>query len=314
MIEERMPSLIQQINLNHLRVFECVFRTRSMTLAAKELHLTQSGVSQHMRSLEDSLSVKLFDRVNQRLIPTAEAAKLHEQCAQGFSVIERSLAEIRGEAGRLAGTVRIGMPIEFGNNILLPALSGFCRAHPDVRFALRYGFATEMNELLMKGELDFAFVDAFALDRSLRIERVYDEELELCASPAYLKGVSRFKETQEGLAALDFVDYQAGEPMLEMWFKHHFKSRAGGLNVRATVMDVQGVARLILSGVGCGVLPGYLAEKLRKDGAKLRVFKGSGKALKNAISMAYLPERTFSPAVLAAREALQGAAKEAARQ
>lgn len=301
---------IDNLNLNHLRIFECVYRARSMTVAAKELHLTQSGVSQHMKSLEEALSIRLFDRVNQRLIPTADASRLHEQCARGFSLIEQSLAEIRGNAGKLAGSVRIGMPIEFGNNILLPEISKFCVAHPGVRFELRYGFATEMGEGLMRGDLDFAFVDAFALDRSIHVEKVYDEVLELCASAAYLRRVGRFKETRAEIEALDFVDYQAGEPVLRLWFQHHFKTRAAtALNVRATVMDVQGVTRLILSGVACGVLPGYLVGKLRNEGAKLHAFRGSGTPLKNGISIAYIRARTFSPAVLEARTALQKIAK-----
>ncbi len=65
--------IIDHINLNYLRVFECVFRTGSMTTAAQELHLTQSGVSQHIRSLEDVLGIRLFDRIKKKLIPTTTA-------------------------------------------------------------------------------------------------------------------------------------------------------------------------------------------------------------------------------------------------
>lgn len=298
--------IIDRINLNHLRIFETVYRTRSMTLAARELHLTQSGVSQHMRSLEDSLEMRLFDRINQKLVPTASATALFESCSKGLSTIEASLAALRGEKGKLSGTVRIGMPIEFGNNIVLPELAKFGEKHPEVRFALRYGFATEMNQGLMDGDLDFAFVDEFALDRSIRARKVYDEGLELCASPALLKarGIKRVAEKREVFESLDYVDYQSDEPVLRRWFHHHMKTRALRLNVRATVMDVQGVARLILRGMGCGVLPGHLAEKLQKEGAGLHVFKGCGKPLKNGISFADLPGRTLAPAATAAREAL----------
>lgn len=68
--------IIDRINLNHLRVFECVYRTKSMTIAAEELHLTQSGVSQHIRSLEESLDIRLFDRIKHKLVPTGEARQL----------------------------------------------------------------------------------------------------------------------------------------------------------------------------------------------------------------------------------------------
>src|SRR4051812_5232545 len=112
--------LIDHVNLNHLRVFECVYRTRSMTTASRELHLTQSGVSQHIKTFEDGLGVKLFDRIKQRLIPTSAAALLFKRCAEGLYGIEQALTEIKGGEKQLSGTVNIGMPIEFGNNIMMP--------------------------------------------------------------------------------------------------------------------------------------------------------------------------------------------------
>ncbi len=72
--------LLDQINLNQLRIFERVYRTGSMTRAAEELNLTQSGISQHIKALEDILKVRLFDRVKQKLLPTAEGKFLYEAC------------------------------------------------------------------------------------------------------------------------------------------------------------------------------------------------------------------------------------------
>jgi len=67
--------LIDQINLNQLRVFESVYRTKSMTHAARELHLTQSGVSQHIKALEDVLTLKLFDRIKHFINTPQKASK-----------------------------------------------------------------------------------------------------------------------------------------------------------------------------------------------------------------------------------------------
>lgn len=297
--------IIDNINLNHLRIFERVFRARSMSDAARELHLTQSGVSQHIKSLEEGLGLRLFDRVKQRLVPTAAAASLYEACSEGFRNIETSVLAIKDGDCRLSGVVGIGMPIEFGNNILLPLLSEFCKKHPHVRFALRYGFATEMSEGIVSGALDFAFVDAFSLDKHIHVEKIYDETLHLCASRDHLKTRGLQKNAREYFETLEYVDYQAGEPVLRKWFKHHLKERAViKLNVRATVMDVQGVASLIVNGVAAGVLPGHLVEKLEREGHRLVVFKGCGKPLKNAISVGYLAERTYSQAARAALDYL----------
>ncbi|MCM2278177.1 MAG: LysR family transcriptional regulator [Oligoflexia bacterium] len=297
--------LIDHVNLNHLRVFECVYRNRSMTLAAQELHLTQSGVSQHMKTLEDVLGVKLFDRIQRKLVPTGDGTQLFRRCSSGLEELERALAHIKGVDRQFSGTVAIGMPIEFGNNLVIPLLAGLSRQYPLIRFKVRLGFASAMNELLLRGELDFAFVDEFRMDRRIRTEKVYDELLELCASQRYLSEKPAPKNTRKFFETLDFVEYQEGEPILRMWFAHHLSARNISLNVRATVMDVQGIARLILTNAGAGVLPMHLVSKLLKEGEPLHIFKGCGKPLKNAISVAYLEGRSHAPAALKVLETLR---------
>jgi DNA-binding transcriptional LysR family regulator len=300
--------IIDHFNLNHLRVFECVFRMRSMTEAARELHLTQSGVSQHIKSLEDVLDVRLFDRVKQRLIPTAAATALFKRCTEALYGIEQTLGEIREGKQHVSGTVAIGMPHEFGNNMVVPLLAKFGKAHPQVRFNLRYGFPNEMNEAILRGDLDFAFVDAFGLDKRITTENVYDEILHLCCTMDYLEGVKdKGKEGRKFFESLQYVDYQQGEPVLRMWFEHHLGSRNLTLETQATVLDAQGVARFILSHTGAGVLPGHLVAALEGSGKRLHKFKGSGKPLKNGISVAYLQERTPTPASAAVFKELMAA-------
>jgi DNA-binding transcriptional LysR family regulator len=303
--------LIDQLNLNQLRIFECVYRTRNMTAASKELHLTQSGISQHVKSLEDMLGVRLFDRIRRGLVPTAEGTLLYRQCSESFSGIEHALSEIKGGARELHGTVSIGMPIEFGNNVILPLLSEFARKHPHVYFRFRMDFASEMEEGLLRGDLDFAFVDEYRLDRRIEAERVYDESLELCIAKELLReaapgGPPARAGTREYFERLRYVEYQESQPILKMWFAHHLGWKNPKLRVSATLMDVQGLARLIRYGVGAGVLPGYILAQLKREGADLHSFPGCGKPLKNQISLAWLGGRTQSSAATQCMQALRG--------
>lgn len=297
--------IIDHVNLNHIRIFECVFRTKSMTHAATELHLTQSGVSQHIKSLEDMLGVKLFDRIKQKLVPTSSGRVLFEKCSQGLSVIEKALWTVKGADNQLSGIVSIGMPIEFGNNLVLPILAQLSKKHPLVHFKIKLGFASAMNDMLLDGSLDFAFIDDFKVNSRIKIEKVFDEVLELCASEVYMKKKPASKNVRAYYECLEYVEYQDEEPVLRMWFLHHLGSRLLDLTVRATIMDVQGIARLIQSDVGAGILPHHLLMKLQKDGHKIYRFKGCGKPLKNTISAAYLSERTQTPTVLAVLDSLR---------
>ncbi len=288
--------IIDNLNLNHLRLFECVYRTKNMTKAAEELHLTQSGMSQHIKSLEDNLGVKLFDRVRQRLVPTKAGATLYEHCHKGLHNIESAIADIKGIKKELSGHVTIGIPVEFGNNIVLPLLSQFCKKHPRVSFNIRYGYASEMNELILNGDLDFAFVDAFGFDRRIHTEVIYGETLVLCASREYMKKHEPIQFSKKYFETLNYVCYVPGEPLLRMWFKHHLKHGNLQLNMRATAMDVQGIAHLILLGVGVGVLPRHHILKIGRTKNKFYIFESKEQPLKNSISIASLRERSHSQA------------------
>ncbi|MBI2608029.1 MAG: LysR family transcriptional regulator [Deltaproteobacteria bacterium] len=296
--------ILDNLNLNHLRMFECVFRTKNMTKAAEELHLTQSGVSQHMKALEDSLGLKLFDRVRQRLVPTRHAEHLYFQCRKGLFGIEEALEEIIEVKKEISGLVCIGVPVEFGNNCILPYLSDLCKKYPKLRLNIKYGYAYEMNDLILNGALDFAFVDAFGFDRRIHAQAVYGEQHILCASQDYLKTKDKLQESKKFFESLEYIAYLKSEPVLRMWFKHHFKHSHIHLNVRATVVDVQGVAQLILSGIGVGILPRHHIQKLGSDKHKLYFFTGCGTPLRNEISVAYLRERSFSKATLLVRNEL----------
>lgn len=295
---------IDSLNLNQVRIFECVYRTQSMTAAARELHLTQSGVSQHIRAFEDMLGAKLFDRINQRVVPTASASVLYENCKKSLAGLEEAFSELQAEKNQLAGRVHVGMPTEFGYNVVIPAVAKFAEKFPGVRFHFRLGYGAEMNALLLRGEIDFAFIDEFAMDKKVKTASVYDETLELVASPEFAKKAGGGVQNREYFESLRYVDFSKDEQILRRWFHHHFGDDEWRLPVRSTIEDSQGVARLVIAGVGAGILPGHLVRKLDREGTKLQVFKGKGSPLKNTVSIAQLRERSHTRSVTTALDFL----------
>ena len=288
---------IDSININSLRVFERVYHTNSMTSAAKELGLTQSGVSQHIKNLEQQLGKNLFDRLKHKLIPTRDADLLAKSCHRHLLALERSLREVTGQMETFRGEVRIGLPLEFGNNFILPMLTEIGRLHTEISFHIKYGHASEMNGLLLTGDLDFAFVDNFSLDSQIELNPVWDETLVLCVSKDYKKIIFGNKNPPHNISTydkLDYVDYVEGAPVLAMWFKHHLK-KPFIPNVRANLMDVQGMSRIIREGLGAGVLPLHVVNRINKqDGDTLDVFIGQNKPLTNTISLGTVSQRTLS--------------------
>ena len=284
--------LLDQVNLNQLRVFQEVFKTKSMTVAAKNLHLTQSGVSQHIRSLEETLDVQLFDRINQRLIPTSKGKELYQNISQGLNGIEDALWRLKDDKQSLSGSVSLGMPIEFGNNEIIPLLCKFSEQFPHIKYRLYLDFAEVFNQKLLQGEIDFAFVDQFKMDRRIQLQHVYSETLILCAAKNLL-GRKKIENKKKFYESLPYVEYQQGQPVLGLWFDHHLGNRNLQLQVKATVMDVQAVSQFITRGMGAGILPHHLFHRLRAAGHDIQAIEGCGTPLPNEISLAYVQNRSF---------------------
>jgi len=293
-------NLISKININHLKIFEAVYRLKSMTLAAQELFLTQSGVSQHMKSFEESLNLTLFIRNRTQLYTTEEADLLYKSCVKAFSDIEGTLQKIKDpKQKQIVGTIKIGIPTEFGNNIVIPFLSEWSQKFPQVKFDFVYGYGLALMQQLEKSEVDLAFIDSIQKNRKVASKVVFQEDLNLVASHQYLKKHDikpAQKENLKDLLAFDFLEYEHKESILRMWFQYHYNKKNVNLNVKAWATNVQGVASLVKQGMGVAILPDHLVEKLIKQGQPLHVFKGKKSSLKNDISVAWIKDKPRSQA------------------
>lgn len=284
------------LNFNGLIIFQAVYRLGNMTLAAKELHLTQSGISQHIQNLEDSLGLILFERVGRRIFPTRVARELYEKTNRSLQDVEKAVAELKRGESSISGVVRIGLPIEFGNNIVIPLLSQLGRTYPDIQFNLTLEFATELSERVLSGDLDFALIDKYKVDRILKVETVASEHLLLCGSTDYVKKFGPVKYTTTYLSQFDYVDYKDNEPIIRSWFRHHLGRPNLKIRARAHIFDVQGVARFVSCGLGLGVLPDHVVDKMRSAGESLFVFTGTKSALKNEMALIHIPSKKMSTA------------------
>lgn len=286
--------IIDNISFASLRVFERVYSLKNMSKAASELHMTQPGVTQHIQNLELSLSQKLFDRVNKKLIPTTYAHSIYEQVVPLMFQIEERMRLITDVKKEFSGKISLGIPIEFGNNVILPIISKWSKNYNKVNFDIKYGHAAQLEKDIENGLLDFAIVDSYQFSPKVVTENISREHLVLCSSKSYLteKNLSP-RLDYNSLQLLDYVDYVEGAPILKQWFSHHYEGRSPKFKLRAHLMDVQGMAQVIISGLGLGVLPMHMVKKLIEQSKEIEIIKGPSTPLYNEINIAYLQGKTM---------------------
>ena len=265
-----------------------------MTQAAEELHLTQSGVSQHIRALEEDLGITLFDRLHRRLVPTPEAEQLQKSLLPAIDALVNAMEDLSHAEPEIAGTLKIGLPVDIGTARILPILSELGKEYPELKYEISLDYASHFNELLLEDKLDFAIVDSYELDPLIEQTPIADEKLIMCADANYLKKFGKIQWNKSYFESLEYIAYQQGEPVLRQWMTQNLKRRNLKLNVKARVMDVQGVARLIGGGLGVGILPDHTYQGVKRYYKNMTVIGEGRKPVINQIHLAHLKGRSFS--------------------
>jgi len=154
---------IRGVDSDLLRIFVAVAEQGSVTRAGRYLGRTQSAVSVQIRKLEQALSAGLFER-RARGVVLSDAGRLLLPAAR------RVLGEIDriGDlfSTPLAGRVSIGIPDDYGSDVLERILAAFAARHAGVEVSMRCGISAAFPDAVEAGDLDLAVFAAEAPDRS----------------------------------------------------------------------------------------------------------------------------------------------------
>jgi DNA-binding transcriptional LysR family regulator len=125
------------IGLAALRGFEASARLLSFTLAADELHLSQSSISRQVASLERQIGRALFVRRTRALELTPAGARLQRAAQQLLGQLDRTVDELRG--GGHPTRITLATYASFASLWLVPRLAAFQREHPDIEIRIDAG-------------------------------------------------------------------------------------------------------------------------------------------------------------------------------
>ena len=151
-----------EINLKQLEAFVTTAEYSSFTKAAEALYLTQSTVSAHINSMEQTLGVRLIQRGSRRRVQlTVEGKQAYDMAKEIISRCQtlQNLGNTMEQCQLAVGASSV--PSQY----LVPELmSGFLSTNPDSRYVLQRGDSDRIHHLLKQGDVRIGFVGA-AQDR-----------------------------------------------------------------------------------------------------------------------------------------------------
>jgi DNA-binding transcriptional LysR family regulator len=119
-----------------LQIFKCVVERESFSLAAQELHMTQSSISQQIHSLECYYGVKLFDRLHRRIVITQAGKALYPFAVKSERLYQEAEKTMRALMDVTSGRLDIGASFTVGEYLLPDVLVQFNRLYPLVDISM----------------------------------------------------------------------------------------------------------------------------------------------------------------------------------
>lgn len=168
--------------LSRMSIFARVVELGSFSNAAKELGLTSSSVSQHIRALEVFLGTTLLHRTTRKLSLTEAGDLFYINCVKVVDAARDAQQKIATLNNEPVGELRVAASSFMASRYLVPALEDFIHNHPKIKLSLD---VSDRHIDLIEHRIDLALrVGRISTERDIPLAWFEDV---LCAAPAYLE-------------------------------------------------------------------------------------------------------------------------------
>lgn len=144
------------MDLHLLRIFNAAATHDNMTLAAKSLYISQPALSIQLKKFEESLGIKLFDKVGNRNVINDNGRLLYSYSQRIFSLLEEAENVLLQSRDTISGSIIIGGSNTVGIYLLPKMIGIFKKLYPNVNVNLHIGDTNEIAKLVTENRMDFA--------------------------------------------------------------------------------------------------------------------------------------------------------------
>ncbi|KYG67386.1 hypothetical protein AZI86_10360 [Bdellovibrio bacteriovorus] len=258
-----------------LQAFQQTATDLNITLAAENLGLTQSALSQRIAQLEDYLEISLFVREPRGLKLTEAGERLLRFASLNRSLEDELLTELNGAKGELAGTFRLAAYSSVLRSLVIPALADFLRKNPAVHIHFQSHEIADLPKALSTISADAIIMDYQWNKKGITETVLGYEEFVAIESASY--------ETPTDV----YLDHSPSDNATEEFFKN--QPRAPKKIRRSFMGDVYGIIDGVEKGLGRAIMSRHLIQNHKH----IRVLTGYNK-YKRPITLHYFEQPYYS--------------------
>lgn len=289
------------MHIETLKVFCDLVDLQSFSLAAERNFVTQSAVSQQIRTLEDKFKRRLLERVRGRrevkLTPAGEV--FYRECKNVLAAYDQMNESLHGLVGKIGGTVKVATVYSVGLHELPTKVGEFMSKFPAAKIDLEYSRTTKVVRDVLNGSVELGVLAFPEPRRGLTLVQMPPDRLVLICPPDH-KFAKRSQIKTKDLNGMDFVLFERDTPTRKATDKI---LKAHGVDVKkiAEFDNIETIKRAVEVGFGVAILPMPSVIDEEKSG-QIAIVKLVEKEWTRPVGVIYRSDRSLS---LAAKKFVQ---------
>ena len=253
------------LDSRQLRAFRVLARTGSFTQTARELHLTQSGISHSMKALETEIGCRLLDRLGKKVVLTQAGEQLLQHTEKILHEMENareSLTQL-GKWGR--GRLRLGASFTACQHLIPPVLREFKESFPDHAITLEPGDTPELVASLLRQRIDLALSLEVEREPQLEFHPLFTDELQFLVAAQHPWAQAKRVERSE-IPRQNYILYSKRSVTFRL-IEKYFRREEMVLNTVIEAGSMEATKELVKLGLGVSILATWVAKKEIEEGS-----------------------------------------------
>ncbi len=281
------------MHIETLKVFCDLVEMQSFSLAAERNFVTQSAVSQQVRTLEEKFKRKLLERVRGRreIRMTPAGDVFYRECKNVLESYNQLNEQMNSLIGRISGIVKVATVYSVGLHELPPVVREFMSKFPSAKIDLEYSRTTRVVRDVLKGIVELGVVSFPEPRRGLTIVPMASDSLVLICPPDHeFAKKEEIKVTE--LKNRDFVLFERDIPTRKATDKI-LRSHGVSVNKASEFDNIETIKRAVEVGFGLAIVP-YPSVMDEERNGQLCVIKFKEKGWERPVGVIYRSDRELT--------------------
>jgi DNA-binding transcriptional LysR family regulator len=289
---------LQHVSLRQLRVFETAATLRSFSKTAEVLHLTQPGVSMHIKELESNAGLPLFERMGKKISVTEAGQELLTRAREVLRSLKDAEDVLDGLKGLRRGRINLAV-VSTAKYFVPRLLARFGKDYPHLEIRLAVNNRNSVIQQLIANEVDFAIMGRSPQALDTIAEPFAQNPHVIVAAPDHPLAARR-RILVETVAKETFIVREPGSGT-RLAMQNFFDERQVPCKVGMEMASNETIKQAVMAGMGVSFLSRHTID-LELQTNRLVVLDVRGTPVIRQWHVAHLAKKRLSPTAAAFRE------------